>query len=375
MPPQGFGRGFPGPGGPGFPPGYPGMHFGPGGPGGPPPGWYGPPGQGFPPFGPGGMPPGPPGLAGKGPVQHPNKDQRPVEKDTDTKTPEPIPTSKPPSGTQMDAHAPPPPVESKPGVAAALAPPTVVNAVSTAPKGRVQPVIPFSGHRAAANGGGNAPGTAQSSMANMSQTTAQQAAAAVAAAMAKLPRVGGAPAPQHSQNNGVDNLTHKLNEMRTNDGARGRGRGGARGRGRGGYQKVEIPATDFDFESANKKFNKEDVAKEALGSPEPPLQNGAELPEAASGGEDVVIPPAAYNKTSSFFDNISSELKDREEKRLGGVEFRHEERRKNIETFGQGSIDGYRGGFRGRGRGRGRGQGRGMGYGRGRGRGGAGVES
>jgi protein LSM14 len=207
-------------------------------------------------------------------------------------------------------------------------------------------------------------------MANLSQTTAQQAAAAVAAAMAKLPRAGGAPGPQQGQNSGVDNLANKLSEMRTNDGGRGRGsRGGTRGRGRGGYQKVEIPTTDFDFESANKKFNKEDVAKEVqVGSPEPTSQNGAEIVEASNGGDDIVIPPAAYNKASSFFDNISSELKDREEKRqYGGVEFRHEERRKNVETFGQGSIDGYRGGFRGRGRGRGRGQGQGQGRGMGSG--------
>lgn len=353
MPPQGFGRGFPG--GPGFPPGYPGpgMFGGP-----PPPGWYGPPGQGgFPPFGGPGMPPGPPGPSGNGSVQHPNKDQRPVEKDTDIRTPEPKAEPKTAAPAIKDAVAPTPPVASKPDVAAALAPPA---ATKPAGRGRVQPAIPLSGQRAATNGAGNAPTSSQSNMGNLSQTTAQQAAAAVAAAMARLPRAGGA-LQQQSQNNGIDNLTNKLNDLRTNDGGRGRGRGGIRGRGRGGYQKVEIPTTDFDFESANKKFNKEDLAKEVhVGSPEP--QNGAETAEAAT--EDVVIPPSAYNKTSSFFDNISSELKDREEqKSFGGQQFRHEERRKNIETFGQGSIDGYRGGFRGRGRGRGRG----MGHGRGRG--------
>jgi len=140
---------------------------------------------------------------------------------------------------------------------------------------------------------------------------------------------------------------------------------------------MEVPTTDFDFESSNAKFNKQDLVKEAIATGSP-LGDASVAPtvDALSNGqsngaekEDVVIPPS-YNKSSSFFDNISSELKDREEaasKR--GQEFRSEERRKNMETFGQGSVDGYRGGFRG-GRGRGRGRGRGFGY-RGRGRGGA----
>jgi protein LSM14 len=151
---------------------------------------------------------------------------------------------------------------------------------------------------------------------------------------------------------------------------------------------MEVPATDFDFESANAKFNKHDLAKEAIasGSPlgsdiaVPPASKTATNGHAANGTDDVlkpalsekgdiVIPAAAsYNKSTSFFDNISSELKDREEsRRLGGQEFRSEERKKNLETFGQGSVDGYRGGFRGRGRGRGFGRGR-SGF---RGRGGA----
>jgi len=87
------------------------------------------------------------------------------------------------------------------------------------------------------------------------------------------------------------------------------------------------------------------------------------------GAEDVVIPAqqVAYDKKSSFFDNISSEIKDREDNKRG-QEFRSEERKKNMETFGQGSVDNYRGGFRGRGRGRGfRGGGRGGFVPRGRG--------
>ena len=229
------------------------------------------------------------------------------------------------------------------------------------------------------------------------QSAAQAAAAAVAAAMAKL---GGPtqdkPTTQPGHKDGMDNLTEKVQQMRTDErtkqsrapgtggyaaGNRG-GRGGRRPSTRAG---IDVPTTDFDFESSNAKFNKQDLVKEAIATGSPagtpgeqdggdPL-NGASVHTGAAvdgraDGDDVVIPEAgqkAYNKSSSFFDNISSELKDRNSaqedgKRLGGREFRSEERNKNFETFGQGSVDsGYRGGFRGRGRGRGFG-GRGRGF-------------
>jgi protein LSM14 len=182
----------------------------------------------------------------------------------------------------------------------------------------------------------------------------------------------------------MDNLTRKVHEMRTDDGNRhsrqpGPGTGGyiaghRGGRGpRGGRRDqppakpVDVPTTDFDFETSNAKFNKQDLVKEAIatGSPEAnglPFDSPAANGSTANGdskekdSEDVIIPPqATYDKKSSFFDNISSESKDREDReRLAGQEFRSEERKKNMETFGQGSVDNnYRGGFRGRGRGRG----------------------
>jgi protein LSM14 len=150
---------------------------------------------------------------------------------------------------------------------------------------------------------------------------------------------------------------------------------------------MEVPQEDFDFETSNAKFNKQDLAKEAIASGSPlgsPINGNKPDPIAtASNGhaetEEVVIPPKpvekGYDKKSSFFDNISSDLKDRTEQQqsggyVDGRAMRRDERTKNIDTFGQGSIDG---GYRGRGRGRGRGFGRG---GRGfrggyRGRGGA----
>jgi protein LSM14 len=196
------------------------------------------------------------------------------------------------------------------------------------------------------------------------------ATAAVAAAMAKLPPIGG---QQSNGSSAVDNLTKKVKEMRTNEPIRAPrhpgvgGFGSHRGRGRGGHAhkttKIEVPAGDFDFESANAKFNKQDLVKEAIA--------GSPLGEAPADGveeandNDVVIPKiASYNKASSFFDDLSSEIKDRADggERPGGRAWRGEEQKKNLETFGQGSVDnGYRGGYRGRGRGRGGMRGRGYG--------------
>jgi len=208
--------------------------------------------------------------------------------------------------------------------------------------------------------------------------------------MAKLPmaqKMG--QGEQKGGADNLDNLTKKVQDMRTDDHIRhGRqqGTGGhvaghrGRGRGRGGQNQqsrpVDVPTTDYDFESANAKFNRDDLAKEAIATGSPigtagdSAANGAEVANGeakeseASGRKaseaEVVIPKAeqVYDKKSSFFDNISSELKDKEERR--GQEFRSEERKKNMETFGQGSVDNnYRRGF-GRGRGRGfRGGGRG----------------
>jgi protein LSM14 len=303
-------------------------------------------------------------------------------------------------------QAPPPPVNSKPDVAAALAPPHpqpsqqpagASKAASGGAKGgRIVPAVPIPSPnvtKAAPRAQPPAPQPAAQQTQPAANTVQQQnatqmATAAVAAAMAKLNIQNTGPAPASDPLNNlaqkVEGMREQQNRTNRQPGTGGfRGGRGARG-GRGGHTqhpKMEVPTTDFDFESSNAKFNKQDLVKEAIASGSPlgettvaptveALDNGH-----ANGaeGDDVVIPPSAYNKSSSFFDNISSELKDREEaasKR--GQEFRTEERKKNMETFGQGSVDGYRGGFRGRGRGRSRGRGFGF-RGRGAPRGAAGA--
>lgn len=330
-------------------------------------------------------------------------------------------------------NGPPPPIESKPNIVEALAPPapvasielpTAVKSMPRGPKsGRIVPAIPRLSPAAKplvpVNGNlqpkptnvtqVQAPpkptATRPAAMATKSLEEANRdARAAVAAAMAKLPLAPGQK-KQVDGDTAVDNLTRKVNEMRTNDNIRtsrqpgtGGYAAGHRG-GRGGYRggrphsdhqakKIEVPTTDYDFETANAKFNKQDLVKEAIagdssiidgsalngnGSVTDPTTNGVRK-------DSISTLPSApiYNKTSSFFDNISSDTKEREEvasKKLGGREFRSEEQKKNLETFGQGSVDnGYRGGFRGRGRRRGgrgafgvRGGGRGSGVRGGRG--------
>lgn len=134
---------------------------------------------------------------------------------------------------------------------------------------------------------------------------------------------------------------------------------------------------DFDFESANAQFNKEEIDREfhnklklkedKLEKPEKPV-NGEDKgdsgvdtqnSEGNADEEDPLGPNCYYDKTKSFFDNISCD--DNRERRPTWAE----ERRLNAETFGiplrpNRGRGGYRGrgviGFRG---GRGRAGGRG----------------
>lgn len=306
----------------------------------PPPGWY-PPGQGFPQGGPG------------GPGQWQNQPQFPQGGPRNGPPPQAPGNNKAQPGAghaanepkqqaqnaRQPVEAPTPPVESKPSAEAVKAAAKgAQDAGKPAPvDNRVKPVMPLPAGRAAPNS---------------VQDATNAARAAVAVAMAQL----GNPTA-----NPMDNLTNKVNEMRVNA---GRGGHSGRGRGRGGrppVSKVEVPDSDFDFAQSNAKFNKDDIVKEADG------QAGATAEEAEAPEQAADAPPPAYSKASSFFDNISSEAKDRAEtggQRPGGREWRGEEQRKNMETFGQGSVDGGYRNYRGRGRG-----GRGRGYNRG-GRGG-----
>ncbi|KAI4767141.1 hypothetical protein E4T45_14417, partial [Aureobasidium sp. EXF-8846] len=360
-PPQQGNSRFGPPAGPhGFPNGPPPQFYGP-----PPSGWFPPQGQGFPQGPPGHFPPQPIGPPGQQQQQQnhqqqqqqqpqsqqqrspdaqapaaPSKKQPESAKDAAAFPPQ-IPDQKPaPSADQtpsLEATAPPPPVDSKPDVAAATAPAQSQQKPPTGPKNtRVAvPLIPLQAK----------PGNAPNNLAQQQQSATQTAAAAVAAAMAKLPVSATAPV-----DTSVDNLTKRVGDMRTDDrtrhprqpnaggfapGNRG-GRGGRRPSNRDLVKPVEVPTTDFDFETSNAKFNKQDMVKEAIATGSPLGTPTADEPnqfqedatnghEAAPAERDVVIPGATYNKSSSFFDNISSELKDRQAahedgRRMGGME-------------------------------------------------------
>lgn len=298
---------------------------------------------------------------------------------------------------------PAPPVDSKPSVEEVKATAQSLNAagpgkagqqnnIPTGPKNnRITPAVPFPNvgkPTASFPQIGVAAAVKPAEQSNPAATAAsirdatQQAKAAVAVAMAKLGGDASAvpdAGPANGTGSAMDNLTKKVNEMRVNAPRGGSGGRGGRGRGNrtgGGAAKVEVPDSDYDFQTANAKFNKEELVKEAIaGSPLGEVPNGAEPSVLEEPSSDQPAPAQAYNKTRSFFDNISSEARERAEsggQKPGGREWRGEEQRKNMETFGQGSVDGgYRSNYRGRGRGRGRGGGGGRGRGSGsQGRGG-----
>ncbi|WEW55854.1 hypothetical protein PRK78_001287 [Emydomyces testavorans] len=432
---NGYGQRF---GPPGFPPGpgFPSVPYAA------PQGWYPPPGQGFPQqpgqFAPSQMSGGPPQLqqgqqlrsgGQRGPIA-PNVPKPTSELPVGEK-PASKPSSKPatpvPTPGSAGAAGPLGGIVQKPDVkqiqprpsessaaagAAPLAPTTngtiapskpVQSPLSNAPKTeRVIPAIPISTPAtkppvplttgAPVSGGAAAQATPQSARTTSAamQEATRAATAAVAAAMAKLPQPSSGQAKPQSGEAAVESVTKKVGDMKPFENerpARGGHQNTRGGRGhRGGYhqphvKKVEVPATDFDFESANAKFNKQDVAKEAIASGSPLAEseekgiNGVGATNGANGTAATSVTNlatgVAYDKSSSFFDNLSSEARDREDGVRRGR--RGEEEKKNMETFGQGSVDGgYRGGYRGRGRGRGFGRGRGSygrGHGGGRGRG------
>ncbi|XP_078473674.1 protein LSM14 homolog A isoform X1 [Lampetra planeri] len=132
-----------------------------------------------------------------------------------------------------------------------------------------------------------------------------------------------------------------------------RGRDGFRGRGRIGGGRKEQPMKfegDFDFESANAQFNKEELEKEFQDKLKLKDDRGGEKVvngEDKEGGAETQShedDSAYYDKTKSFFDNISRESDPRERRSTWA-----DERRMNVETFGVSCSRGRGGYYRGRG--------------------------
>ncbi|XP_036915907.1 protein LSM14 homolog B isoform X3 [Sturnira hondurensis] len=113
---------------------------------------------------------------------------------------------------------------------------------------------------------------------------------------------------------------------------------------------------DFDFESANAQFNREELDKEfkkKLNFKDDRAEKGEEKDPAVvtpsdevPAEEDHLGPSCYYDKSKSFFDNISSELKTSSRRTTWA-----EERKLNTETFGVSGRflrgRGFRGGLRG----------------------------
>lgn len=183
-----------------------------------------------------------------------------------------------------------------------------------------------------------------------------------------------------NQNN--QRFQNQRNNQKSGGAAGGAGAGVAAGAA--GAVKPEQYKEDFDFESANAEF--ETIRKElfenlkiSTGDKEEKVEK-VEEPESGEIIDDEEESTEYYNKTNSFFDNISCESTDPHGERIT----RSAERKLNSETFGiAGSNRGYnrRGGFNKRGghrdnfghRGGNRGGSRGGGGGRGGYRGGGNV--
>ncbi|ELK04376.1 Protein LSM14 like protein B [Pteropus alecto] len=113
---------------------------------------------------------------------------------------------------------------------------------------------------------------------------------------------------------------------------------------------------DFDFESANAQFNREELDKEfkkKLNFKDDKVEKGEEKDptlvtqsDEVPAEEDHLGPNCYYDKSKSFFDNISSELKTSSRRTTWA-----EERKLNTETFGVSGRflrgRGFRGGLRG----------------------------
>ena len=122
------------------------------------------------------------------------------------------------------------------------------------------------------------------------------------------------------------------------------GRGGRRNRDAKAAD-LRVPATDFDFQSSNARFDKNSVGPAKQNKEKE--KNGDDGAE-GEGSEDGEVKEkeedAAYNPKKSFFDSLSSSAAGPGQgggqgggrgRGRGGRSRREEEREKNVATFGE----------------------------------------
>ncbi|KAI6028752.1 Scd6-like Sm domain-containing protein [Pisolithus orientalis] len=156
----------------------------------------------------------------------------------------------------------------------------------------------------------------------------------------------------------LETVERALGDLRVANGVSG-GRGGRRGH-HGQDAKVgelTVPNTEFDFQSANARFDKAALAPKKAKQPEDDKPVNEESP----GEKEKEKEERAYNPTKSFFDNLSSSTQSapppQRGRRGGGARNRREEEReRNVATFGEPGGVGlmgpgaYVGGYGGHGR-------------------------
>lgn len=165
----------------------------------------------------------------------------------------------------------------------------------------------------------------------------------------------------------MESVERALGDLRVSSAQNGGARGGRRGGHTGGggrqshqnIEQIKVPATDFDFESMNARFNKAALAQQQQAVAA--ATEGAAGAEGGAEGEEKdkvkgdgtpattdKKPEAAYNPQKSFFDSLSSSTATpaagaaggsgrggRRGGGGGGRNRREEERERNVATFGE----------------------------------------
>ncbi|KAK1235876.1 hypothetical protein PQX77_000888 [Marasmius sp. AFHP31] len=219
--------------------------------------------------------------------------------------------------------------------------------------------------------------------AQVQQHTAAAAVANGAGARNQPPRR--ANSNVHTAAASLETVERALGDLRVSNGPRGGGP--RRGNPHVAPKPIQVPNTDFDFESSNARFDKRSVAGKggADSDVDTNPSDGEEEKQGGANGKGKVKDSSAYHPSKSFFDELTpgpAEVRGggRGGRRGGGPGARNrreEERERNVATFGEPGGVGlmgpgaYVGGWGGYGR-RGGGRG-GFRGGRGRGRGGASV--
>jgi protein LSM14 len=148
--------------------------------------------------------------------------------------------------------------------------------------------------------------------------------------------------PVHTAAASMETVQRALGDLRGSNGAAAPahgGRGGRRGHhGHGAEREIKVPATDFDFQTSNARFDKTAMAPKKKDGED---ENGVTSePDSSS---DKREEEGAYNPTKSFFDSLSSSAQVAPpparghggRRGGGGRNRREEERERNVATFGE----------------------------------------